>query len=130
MLLGCSEKQDNTAKTPQCLPSQSQCDFDSKFGRVNILFDQHKLVAEHDFNLLVNIPDNADVQVRGFMEGKSMYMGKIPLIFNKQDDGTFIANSIFGSCGEPNMVWRVNVEIVGQNQITQSLVFSVNSYLR
>lgn len=127
--MGCSDKQSYQAAEPLCLPSQSQCFFESRLGKVEVLFDQKKLVAETQFNLIVEIEGNPNVTVTGFMEGQSMYMGKIPLFFEKQEDGRIVANSIFGSCGEPNMVWRVNLNVIDQFQESHTLTFTINSYL-
>ena len=129
LIFGCSEKQNYQAVEPLCLPSQSQCFFETKVGKVQVLFDQHKLVAESPFNLIVEVEGNPNVTVTGFMEGQSMYMGKIPLFFEKKEGGRIVANSIFGSCGEPNMVWRVNLNIVDQSQESQAFTFTVNSNL-
>jgi hypothetical protein len=46
----------------------------------------------------------------GYMEGKTMFMGKIPLLFTDKAKNTppyFIAQTMLGSCSEDNMTWRL-----------------------
>lgn len=53
----------------------------------------------------------------GYMEGKTMFMGKIPLFFTeeaKNNSSYFIAQTMLGSCSEDKMTWRLWLTIANK----------------
>jgi hypothetical protein len=63
---------------------------------------------DHLFN--DNIRSENSYSVVGYMEGKTMFMGKIPLFFNKEvkkNSAYFLAQTMLGSCSEDKMIWRL-----------------------
>jgi hypothetical protein len=121
--LGCSQdkKQSDTIIPFQCINDQSRCEVSTKFGKVIVKFNVEKVITELPFNIRVEfkkdhlLSDNTHSQylnsVAGYMEGKTMFMGKIPLFFNHQlgsnEDNQFIAETMLGSCSEDRMTWRI-----------------------
>ena len=58
-----------------------------------------------------------------------MFMGKIPLFFNRQlegdEDYSFIAETMLGSCSEDRMTWRIwiTLEMIDVNYKDQKTFF-------
>ena len=108
LLTACKEMPVDKPTEPQCIDGQSHCIVSQKFGNVSILFNRDKLVAEQPFELTLRFENSHAVeQVFAHMEGEDMYMGKIPLFFEQKSPGVYVANGLFGSCGQTNMIWRV-----------------------
>lgn len=123
-LLGCnpvkqaSNKESSESTVPfHCLKSQSRCEVMTEPGRISITFSgnetQGKLKTELPFQIqfsLGSIPENYQVTtVVGHLEGKSMYMGKIPVFFEKEKK-VWIAQSLLASCAEEVMTWQLHIK--------------------
>lgn len=85
-----------------------------------VKFNVGKVLTEHPFDIRVELKkdhllkDNFSAEdsysVVGYMEGKTMFMGKIPLSFTEDittEKNYFVAETMLGSCSEDNMVWRL-----------------------
>lgn len=61
-----------------------------------------------------------------WIEGKNMYMGKIPLFF-EENNTNYIATTLIGACTENSMVWTmfINLEMTGKPYL---LAFDFTSY--
>jgi hypothetical protein len=122
VLYGCSPK--NPKLSPvipfQCINTQTRCEIVTEFGIVSVKFNVEKVTTESPFSMLIelqensvssNKTDNKEVKVLGYMEGKTMFMGKIPLFFKKKEgtdkNNQFIAETMLGSCSEKLMTWRL-----------------------
>lgn len=122
LLLGvfsCSEKEKTSLVLlhPICLASQSQCTITTQFGELSVLFDQKIITPENEFSIWVG-NENIDESfiITGFLEGKTMYMGKIPLFFAKgKQRGFRIANAMLGSCSDKNMVWTLQLTVTQES---------------
>ena len=70
--------------------------------------------------------------VVGYIEGKTMFMGKIPLFFNHQlqnnEHNQFIAETMLGSCSEDSMIWRLwlTLEMADVNNKKHQTTFFVD----
>ncbi|PCI61007.1 MAG: hypothetical protein COB35_07480 [Gammaproteobacteria bacterium] len=92
----------------QCLATQSHCNIETKQGVFSVTFDRKNIKAEAPFKLLVSYKGTLQLkQVTGFMEGKTMFMGKIPLFFSQENKSHYIAETMVVACTEPSMVWRM-----------------------
>ncbi|MFB1000063.1 MAG: hypothetical protein QMC13_07525 [Colwellia sp.] len=121
--MGCSQdkSQPVTNISFQCINEQSTCEVITKFGTVLVKFNAEKILTEVPFNVRVefkkdhflsdNTPPQALTNVVGYIEGKTMFMGKIPLFFNHQPvdkkQNQFIAETMLGSCSQDRMTWRI-----------------------
>lgn len=137
-LIACSpEKTDKiSAIVPHCLKSQSKCFIETKFGRIEVLFNQEKVLTERPFKIYLNVTEISDTKgnkditeteekeprykiskVKSYMEGKEMFMGKIPVFFSssKQEE-VMIAETLLGSCSEDKMVWRLWLTVFFENK--------------
>ena len=133
-LIACKPDTNNvpTLKTAQCLESQSNCFIDTQFGRVAVAFDQGKILTEVPFSIFLTLkatPDSINntsldneektlteiAKVDAYMEGKEMFMGKVPVFFspvNKENNNQLtqtdmVAETMLGSCSQEQMVWRL-----------------------
>ena len=105
----------------QCINSHSHCEIVTAFGTVLIKFNVKKVVTEYPFTVLVELKNNTIraanakskkvLNVSGYMEGKTMFMGKIPLFFNRKNEGqennAYLAETMLGSCAKAQMTWRL-----------------------
>lgn len=138
-----------------CLTSQSQCEVETHYGVFSIQFSaeqqQDKIKTELPFSIQLTFNSaNSKFQLKNiasFLEGKTMFMGKIPVFFeirsidqnvdiskvdnskidNSQIDtnNTFIAESLLASCSEEIMTWKLwfNVEILADGVSQQQDFF-------
>ena len=126
-LMACtpSKKSETFSVDPQCLKNQSKCVVETKFGKVHILFNKNKILTEDPFNIYLMLEDLNLVKDRlvknnkpkvkykfstisSYMEGKEMFMGKIPIMFSSSNqENVMVAETLLGSCSEEKMVWRL-----------------------
>jgi len=114
----------NQTIVPQCLPSQSQCLVETSLGTFNVNFsinpDHNKVITEVPFHIVVEFaaPTNTSLNINsieGYLEGRDMFMGKIPAFFSQlSSNNTSINNTsiniaeiLLGSCSEDIMTWRL-----------------------
>jgi len=138
LLIGCGpagKPDSNTSLSEQklatfCLTSQSQCQINTEFGDFEVTFAQTKVVGnkaaasapdkilqhirtELPFSIVFKAINQSEISakistVSGHLEGKDMFMGKVPVFFNKEEQGDkFTALSLLASCSEDIMVWRL-----------------------
>ncbi|QOL25040.1 hypothetical protein LP316_12100 [Thalassotalea sp. LPB0316] len=95
-----------------CLNGKVECLVSSDKYSVRLLTNVEQVSPETLFSVALEIENVAQLtKVSGYLEGVSMYMGKIPLVFNiGNSDKQFIANGFVGSCSEPQMYWRIIVD--------------------
>ena len=128
----------------QCLEQQSSCSFDVAGGRVEVLFDSNKIIAEQVVNMVVKYHGAQTLtNISGYLEGVEMFMGKIPLFLiadngNEIEAGlenskklqaqTFNAELLVGSCSAEKMTWRMWLTFTTSDQQTHNQVLSIVSY--
>lgn len=97
---------------PNCLISQSDCYLDTEEGRYELSFNVEKVITESAFSLFLNYQGDSRIsKVSAYIEGKEMFMGKIPVFFSLVAPNQYKAETILGSCSKDQMVWRLWVEI-------------------
>ncbi|TWX57766.1 hypothetical protein [Colwellia hornerae] len=142
-IAGCdADKKSQQASQPfKCLTSQSTCEVNTTFGTMFVKFNVDKVLTELPFNVRVEFkkdhlsrnnsrPENS-YSVAGYMEGKTMFMGKIPLFFNETVNSKhngFVAQTMLGSCSADNMTWRLwlTVEKTSANDDKQQTSFFID----
>ncbi|NMP31476.1 hypothetical protein HII17_07875 [Thalassotalea sp. M1531] len=98
---------------------------------MNIQFNVRYLIAEAPFELYVSVPNERYTIKRGYMEGVDMFMGKIPLFFDAHTAEEVIAESMFGSCSQDKMQWRIWLEVIDKElgeTVVQTVSFTITSY--
>ena len=113
---------------PLCISSQSDCEITTEKARFSVKFSQHKLIdkvkTELPFGIeLSNLPDlkssKGITKVSAHLEGKDMFMGKVPVFFvSEGNDNIYRAESLLANCSEEQMIWRlwITVEVEDQSQ--------------
>jgi len=92
----------------QCLATQSSCNIETKQGVFSVTFDHVNIKAEVPFKLLVSYKGKQKLKkITGYMEGETMFMGKIPLFFSASNTQHYMAETMVVACTEPSMVWRM-----------------------
>ncbi|TYK64752.1 hypothetical protein CWS31_014115 [Colwellia echini] len=107
---------------PQCITSQSQCEISTTAGTFIVQFSQSMPNSKLTDNIKTELPFTIEVSSRtpegnvlqsiskisGYLEGKDMFMGKVPVFFEKQaGNNNYVATSLLASCSEEQMVWRL-----------------------
>jgi hypothetical protein len=123
-LLACNPIQQasqNKSTPPQvpftCLASQSRCEVSTDLGTFTIEFsaqvDMGKVKTELPFQIKLTfdgVAENFQLKnVSSYLEGKSMFMGKIPVFFQmtEKTPDTTIAQTLLASCSDEVMTWRL-----------------------
>jgi len=98
------------------MSSQSECFKTTPFGEVSIRFNVDEIVSETPFEIVLNVDNpNQSLHVTGYLEGKDMYMGKIPLFFESSQQQMHTTEVMIGSCSEPKMTWRMWLTVSDRN---------------
>ncbi len=104
---------------PQCLISQSQCLVETSIGTFNVTFsvnsNHKKVITEVPFHIIVDLVPSEGVtnhlsNVKGYLEGRDMFMGKVPAFFFQsivEEKQVYMAEILLGSCSEDIMTWRL-----------------------
>ena len=123
ILTGCEQNKKSTPPLiePKCLTSQSACKIKSTDGDFSILFNVDSIFTENEFEIvLVSHGHHQIKSISAHIEGKNMFMGKIPLFFKPEKNEKtikYITKTMLGSCNEENMRWVIFFTI---NKIKES----------
>ncbi|AAZ25637.1 hypothetical protein [Colwellia psychrerythraea] len=111
-----------------CIESQSQCEINTEFAHFKVKFSQHqlsdKVITELPFFIELTPfsqqrPLQSITKVSAYLEGRDMFMGKVPVFFEPTDEGkVYLAESLLANCSEEQMVWRlwITVELIDKKQ--------------
>ncbi|OUS26346.1 hypothetical protein A9Q98_10900 [Thalassotalea sp. 42_200_T64] len=113
---------------------QNYCDFSAgvcsqirDFGSFELTTMPKLIKAESEINFQLTSKNNAELEIQSaWLEGKDMYMGKIPLFFSAKN-GVYEANTLIGACTEEQMNWQMIIVLMTDNQ-QQRLVFEFISH--
>jgi len=115
IFIGCnpSQKVKSEYNEPHCLTSQSQCVINNEIGQFSVLFNVDKIHGDLPFELSIAYKSlSKNIKFSGHLEGKDMFMGKIPVFFNKlENENRQSADVLLVNCSEEQMVWRLWVTI-------------------
>ncbi|MDX2370590.1 MAG: hypothetical protein QNK36_19665 [Colwellia sp.] len=100
-----------------CLASQSRCVVSTDLGTFTVEFsgqiEMGKVKTELPFQIQLTfdaLNQNSQLKsVSSYLEGKSMFMGKIPVFFqsSEKNSNSPIAQTLLVSCSEEVMTWRL-----------------------
>ncbi|XPF95165.1 hypothetical protein ACM9HF_03895 [Colwellia sp. RE-S-Sl-9] len=107
----------------KCISTQTPCLIKSPSGNFSVLFNIEPVVTENPFDIVLISESKYSIQkVSAYMEGKNMFMGKIPLFFELKlaenepyyqgQKMRYVANTMLGSCSEENMRWIILFEVI------------------
>lgn len=129
--LGCEQNEDlhKNIIEPKCINNQSICEKSVMSGDFSILFNVEPVITETPFD--ISFVYNGKYRIKNItahMEGKNMFMGKVPLFFEHQknkhnaapndhdvDNVTHRANTMLGSCSEEQMRWIIFFKVTLEN---------------
>lgn len=131
--VGCgqNEKQKVSFIKPKCLTSQSACIIKSTYGDFSVLFNVDSVITENEFDIVLISHSHHQIKsISAHIEGKNMFMGKIPLFFEPyqyEQTTQLIARTMLGSCSEENMRWVIlfTVDKIKKNGEVVNEQFSV-----
>lgn len=135
-----TEKQFHNALLNSCDFATSKCKTTLDFGKVELITKPQLITPESEISFSLNFTQSKVVAIKSaWLEGKNMFMGKIPLFFKKisapnaanntrldnLESTTAVASVLFradtmiGACTEDQMIWQmvVVVEIDGVEQL-------------
>lgn len=131
-----SQQKSTLSKVPFiCIASQSRCEVITDFGTFTIEFsgqvDTGKIKTELPFQIQLTFDGMTESyqlkNVSSYLEGKTMFMGKIPVFFQAADKSSdiIIAETLLASCSEEVMTWRLwfTVEIEQANKTMEQSFF-------
>ncbi|WP_371379097.1 hypothetical protein [Thalassotalea aquiviva] len=110
-----------------CAFEHQVCTQETLFGSAELTALPKRILSEQEieFQLTLGSIELKDIK-SAWIEGRDMYMGKVPLFF-KPNNTHFIAKTMLGACTDPQMVWTMFVNIK-QGEKTQTLMFNFVSY--
>lgn len=131
-----SKKANTHSKIPfTCLASQNNCEVTTELGTYTIEFsgqvETGKIKTELPFQIRLTfdaVNENFQVKsVSSYLEGKTMFMGKVPVFFQITENSSdiFHAQTLLASCSEEVMTWRLwfTVKIEQESLITEQTFF-------
>jgi len=71
-------------------------------------------VPEESVTVSLTLPQNLIIE-SAWIEGVNMYMGKIPVLLESEDNVKWSGWFMLGSCSEPVMRWQLRLNIQGQD---------------
>jgi hypothetical protein len=138
-----------------CLTTQSECQINTDLGNFEVTFSQalpralenktENVIAGHTsekglkhirtelpFSIIIKPVNSSELTapvsaVSGYLEGRDMFMGKVPVFFNKAEQGDkFTATSLLASCSEDVMVWQLWLTVTLADKQKSEQRFFVN----
>jgi len=120
-----------------CIASQSSCEITSEQGTFTVEFsgqlDDGKIKTELPFEIQLTFESISESfqlkNVNSYLEGKTMFMGKVPVFFEMTDKSNkpVIAQTLLASCSEEMMTWRLWFKIeIEQNDMTTQQDFFID----
>ncbi|WP_426357631.1 hypothetical protein ACPUVO_14370 [Pseudocolwellia sp. HL-MZ19] len=89
LCLGCEQSKEVKEKPiePKCISSQSDCFIKLASGEFVVLFNRDPVITETPFDIsLISHTQHTIKNISAHMEGKNMFMGKVPLFFEVDSD--------------------------------------------
>lgn len=111
-----------------CVVERHACRFTAQENNVSVAISPAPIKVETE--LLIELNNSSLIQdvSNAYIEGVSMYMGKIPVLFELNNDNDWHATTMLGMCSEPNMQWRLVLEVtLSGSDKYEKIVFQFNS---
>ena len=67
---------------------------------------------EESVTVNLSVPEGIEIE-SAWIEGVNMYMGKIPVLLDSDDEGKWSGWFMLGSCSEPVMKWQLRLNVKG-----------------
>lgn len=97
---------------PLCNFQVEPCSYEIGTTKAVLTSSIEKIAPEEVFEFSLQIPEAENAEIKSaFIEGRDMYMGKIPIFFTSDGD-KYRSEVLLGACTEAKMVWRMTVNVV------------------
>ncbi|TAP40821.1 hypothetical protein EYS00_06835 [Alteromonas sp. KUL49] len=93
----------------------NRCELLIEGQKITASFSQHPEVEE-SVTLVFN-GLNGMAPESAWIEGVNMYMGKIPVLLTESGNDQWSGWFMLGSCSEPQMQWRIQLNITGKESV-------------
>ena len=150
MLISCDSSMNKTQQPAEtehysneelsCSAFQSPCYIENLVGRFDIYILSDELKAEEPFKVAVQYSPHKELidtykidkqidtslenlqltKLTGYMEGKYMFMGKIPVMFNKHEK-VFVANTLVSACHQDKMICKLILTAELENSVHKQI---------
>ncbi|QDP01209.1 hypothetical protein [Thalassotalea sp. PS06] len=112
---------------PLCNFQVEPCSYEMDTTKALLTSSVEKIRPEEAFQFSLQFPEAQNAEIKSaFIEGRDMYMGKIPVFFTSEGD-KYRSDVLLGACTEAQMVWRMTVNVVVDNQ-QQRLLYDFIAY--
>lgn len=104
-----SDDLDDNYSSIICEFEHGPCTFENQFGQFLLKANPEVIRTESEiiFQLSHYALESVTIE-SAYLEGRDMYMGRIPLFFEKRN-GRLLASTMLGACIEDEMVWQMIV---------------------
>ncbi|MDF2180168.1 hypothetical protein P2G88_18085 [Aliiglaciecola sp. CAU 1673] len=108
--------EDRLTESTLCNLSGQACELDLAEEETAIWLTPQPVPVEEEIQFHLRLPSGFRL-AKGHIVGENMYMGRIPLLVQSQPQkrednfSEWTAISFLGSCSEPQMLWRVQLEL-------------------
>ncbi|MCG7535899.1 hypothetical protein [Pseudoalteromonas sp. OOF1S-7] len=116
-----SEKSESSQTSLNCIAVSPCID-----GEMLLWSATEQIRPETPFELFVNTQARGAKLKVAWLEGVTMYMGKIPVFFEQQDSSLWSAEVMVGACSEPVMEWRLTLEtvnLINEHEYVRNVTF-------
>lgn len=127
-LVGCSPAHDAAPANPFCAQDtdvNESCRHEVGENEFWLLSSNPKMPVERPLKLRLRSAEPLQME-QGTIRGLSMYMGRIPLVWQRVSATEWEATLQLGACTDPNMVWQLQLILSDENgrSYEQRLPFS------
>ena len=122
-----SDDVEENSSSISCDFERGKCGFENEFGMFLLSAEPGLITTESEIQFGLTHEDLNSVTIESaYLEGRDMYMGKIPLFFEKNND-QLIASTMIGACIEKKMVWQMVIN-AKYNDAPFTMSYSFYSY--
>ncbi len=105
-LSGCQPQSGQRAETGICTPHTPCTSQDQSF---TVTFETDQLEAESPLKITI-VTDRDLATQKLWLSGADMYMGRIPVLAQRQDERSWIADVIVPACTQNRMLWNLGIQ--------------------
>ncbi|MCC5879814.1 MAG: hypothetical protein JJU03_07980 [Idiomarina sp.] len=121
-LSACQPRDVQVSKNPFCQQPQNtndQCSFALGEHQIWLSASDSGMPIEEGVQLILT--SSAPLtQIQSEIRGVSMYMGRLPVIWEQGEDGLWRADIYLGACTDPQMVWELRLTATVLNHEAES----------
>ncbi|MGX5914153.1 hypothetical protein ACR0ST_05415 [Aliidiomarina sp. Khilg15.8] len=116
-MVGCSPHPDIPSESPFCALGsdvKENCRYEVGENEFWLLSSDLQMPVERPLQLSLRSAERIEIK-HSEIRGLSMYMGRIPVVWNRVSPIEWEARLQLGACTDPNMVWQLQMTLKNQN---------------